>query len=253
MPVLVVEGVCQGLTRGKSWMPLLNGVSFNVERGELVAIVGGRLSGKTTLLSIAAGIVTPEAGSVRLGELELTTMSARRRERLRGRDHQLVWLNRVGMSQKLEVARMVGWSVAFRRGGKDAVRRSGQMLERVGALDCAHKRWAELSPWQQLRVGLARAFVASPRLVIVDDLLDGLGSPATTEASRLLRSLIAEAEPRCGVLMSTSDRDSAMFADRVWSLGAGGKLTPTRGHRDSEADIVPLRGRDKGGGSRRTG
>jgi ABC-type phosphate/phosphonate transport system ATPase subunit len=127
------------------------------------------------------------------------------------------------------------------------------MLERVGALDCAEKRWADLSPWEQLRVGLARAFVADPKLVVVDDLLDALGPPATTEASRLLRSLIAESESRCGVLMSVSDRDSAIYADRAWSLGNGGRLTPTSGHHDSEADIIPLRQRGENGGSRRVG
>jgi putative ABC transport system ATP-binding protein len=243
MPVLVVAGVCRGLSRGASWRPLLSDVSFEVERGEVVAIVGGRLSGKTTLLEIAAGIATPEDGSVRLGERELTGMSERKRAHLRGRDHEIAWLNRAGMSQKLEVAKIVGWSLALRRGCKETERRAGQMLERVGALDCAHKRWSDISPWQQLLVGLARAFVASPNLVVIDDLLDALGSRATEEASSLLRSLIAEAEPGCGVLMSASDRDSAVFADRVWSLGSGGKLTPTSGHRSSQADILPLRRR----------
>jgi putative ABC transport system ATP-binding protein len=244
VPVLVVVGVCEGSSSGESWAPLLSDVSFEVGCGELVAIVGGRLSGKTTLLEIAAGIRAPEGGSVRLGELELAGMSERERARVRGRE--LVWLNRAGMSQRLEVAKIVGWPLALQRGRRETERRARQMLERVGALDCAHKRWADLSPWQQLLVGLARAFAAAPRLVVIDDLLDALGSHATTEASRLLRSLIAEAESRCGVLMSASDRDSAVFADRVWSLGSGGKLTPTSGHRDSEADVLPLRRRRAG-------
>ena len=251
MPVLVVAGVCQGLSAGAGWAPLLRDASLEVERGEVVAVVGGRLSGKTTLLKIAAGIVTPEAGSVRLGEHELTGMSERERVRLRGRE--LVWLNRVGMSQPLEVVKIVGWPLAMRRGRRETERRAGEMLERVGALDCARKRWADLSPRQQLLVGFAQAFAASPKVVIIDDLLDALGSRATKEASDLLRSLIAEAEHRCGVLMSVSDRDSAVFADRAWSLDGGGKLTPTSGHSNSHAQILPLRRRDEGGGSRRAG
>jgi putative ABC transport system ATP-binding protein len=249
--VLVVVGVCQGLSAGSSWAPLLGGASFEVERGEVVAVVGGRLSGKTTLLKIAAGIVLPEAGSVCVGGRELTGMSERERVRLRGRE--LVWLNRAGMSQPLEVVKIVGWPLAMRRGRGEAERRALQMLERVGALDCARKRWADLSPRQQLLVGFAQAFAASAEVVIIDDLLDALGSRATKEASDLLRSLMAEAEPRCGVLMSASDRDSALFADRVWSLGGGGKLTPTSGHRGVDAEILPLRRRDEGGGSRRVG
>ena len=246
MSVLVVEGVCLGLSRGGSWMPLLSGVSFDVEGGEIVGIVGGRLSGKTTLLAIAAGIQLPEGGVVRLGDRELTSMSGKKRTHLRGRE--IVWLNRAGMGQPLRVVEIVGLRLAFLRGRREANRRAAQMLERVGALDCAHQRWADLSPWQQVLVGLAQAFVAAPLLVVVDDLLDALGPRATEEASDLLRSLMAEAETRCGVLMSASDRDSAVFADRVWELGRGGKLTPTIGHRDSNADILPFPGRTRTAG-----
>lgn len=253
MAVLLVAGVCEGSSRGSGWVPLLEDVSFEVESGEVVAIVGGRRSGKTTLLEIAAGIRTPEEGSVRVGGLELAGISERQRTPLRGGGGEIVWLNRVGMEQKLKVTKIVGWPLAFRRGRREAERRACAMLERVGALECANERWGDLSPWQQLLVGFARAFAGSASLVVIDDLLDALGSPATTEASRLLRSLMAEAEPPCGVLMSASDRDSALFADRVWSLGTGGKLTPTSGHHNSEAEIVPLRQRTEGGGSRRAG
>jgi predicted ABC-type transport system involved in lysophospholipase L1 biosynthesis ATPase subunit len=243
--VLVVEGVCLGRSRGASWVPLLSDVSFDVERGELVAIVGGRRAGKTTLLEIAAGVATSERGSVRLGKHELTRMPERKRVRLRGRE--VVWLGRVGMSQQLQVVRIVGWPLSLTCGRREAQRRAGGMLERVGALDLASKRWAELSPWEQVLVGLARGFVASPEVVVVDDLLDGLGSDRTTQASRLARSLIAESASRPGLLMSASDRDSAVFADRVWSLGEG-KLTPTSGHKRSQADVLPLRRRQQESG-----
>jgi putative ABC transport system ATP-binding protein len=249
--VLVVAGVCQGSSGGDGWVPLLSDVSFDVERSEVVAIVGGRLSGKTTLLKIAAGITTPETGSVQLCQREISRLSERERVRLRGRE--LVWLNRAGMEQRLEVSKIVGWPLAVHRGRKETERRAGQMLERVGALDCAHQRWADLSPWQQLLVGFAQAFAGNPAIVVIDDLLDALGARATKTASDLLRSLIAEAEPRCGVLMSACDRDSALFADRVWSLERGGKLSPTSGHHNTQADILPLRRRDEGGGSRRVG
>jgi ABC-type lipoprotein export system ATPase subunit len=235
---LVVAGVFQGLWKGGSWVPLLNDVAFEVERGEVVGIVGGRLSGKTTLLKIAAGITAPESGSVQLAERELTTLPERKRQRLRG--SEISWLNRAGMSQKLEVSKIVGWLLAGDRGCRATEHRAIEMLERVGAHDCVGQRWPDLSQWQQVLVGFAQAFAGSPDLVIVDDLLDALGPRKTEEASRLLRSLIAESENRCGVLMSASDRDSAVFADREWSLGHRGKLTPTTGHHNTNADILPF-------------
>ena len=238
MAVLVVAGVSQGLARGKGWVPLLRDASFDVEVGEVVAIVGDRWSGKTTLLRIAAGMKIPEKGSVRLGDLELTGLSDRERTDLLGRE--VVWLSRRGMSLGLEVVKIVGWPLALRRGRREIERRAAEMLERVGAQECARQRWGDLSPWQQVLVGFAQAFVASPRLVLIDDLLDALGSRATEEASDLLRSLIEETEPRCSVVMSASDFESAIFADRIWSLRSGGKLEPTSGHRATHADIIPF-------------
>lgn len=251
MPVLAMVKVCQGALGGGSWVPVLNDASLDVERGEIVAVVGRRLSGKTTLLKIAAGIATPESGQVQLGARDLTKLPERERVRLRGRE--LIWLNRTGMEQRLQVSKIVGWPLALHRGRRETELRAGQMLERVGALDCAQERWADLSPWQQLLVGFAQAFAGNPEVVVIDDLLDALGTSATKAAAVLLRSLIAETEPRCGVLMSTCDRDSAVFADRTWSLEHGGGLTPTGGHHHTHADVLPLRRRAEGGGSRRMG
>jgi ABC-type lipoprotein export system ATPase subunit len=235
---LVVSGVSQGLARGKGWSPLLREVSFDVERGEVVGIVGERWSGKTTLLKIAAAMKTPEQGSVRLGDLELTGLSDRERTGLLG--DELVWVSRTGMSLGLQVAKIVGWPLALHRGRRETERRAAAMLERVGAQQCAQQRWGDLSPLQQVLVGFAQAFIASPRLIVIDDLLDALGSRATEEASDLLRSLIEESKSRPGVLMSASDFESAIFADRIWSLRAGGTLEPTSGHRDTHAEIIPF-------------
>lgn len=107
-----------------------------------------------------------------------------------------------------------------------------------------------LSSPQRVLVGLARAFAGSPQVVVIDDLLDGLGGSATEETSDLLRSLIEESEPSCGVLMSTSDIESAMFADRVWSITGRHSLKLMAG-RHTEGKIVPFPDRDgtRAGGS----
>ncbi len=246
MSGLVVAGVSQGFLRGpsKRWVQVLNDVSFGVERGEVVGIVGGRLSGKTTLLEIGAGLRVPERGSVQLGDLELTGLPERRRASLRG--GEIMWLNRAGMSQKLAVSKIVGWPLAKHRGRRATERRAAEMLERVGAAHCARKHWDDLSRWEQVLVGFAQGFVGEPRIIVIDDLLDALGTPWTEEASDLLRSLIEEAGRSCGVLMSASDRDSVVLADRVWSLEQNGKLIPTTGHRGSNADVLPFRPRAQG-------
>ena len=88
-------------------------------------------------------------------------------------------------------------------------------------------------------VGLARAFAGSPSLVVIDDLLDVLGPRHTQAASDLLRSLIDTTDPRCFALMSVSDLDSALFADRTWRLTRKGTLSEWTGQR-SEGNVFPF-------------
>lgn len=239
-PVLVLSAVTQGYSQGKSWRPAVSEASLIVELGEIVAVIGGRLSGKTTLLRIAAGVITPEAGSVRLAETELTKLSERARGKLRGRE--IMWLNRVGMSENLRVSKIVGFSLQDCRGRGEQKRRVEEALERVGAAHCAEQCWGDLSRFEQVLVAYAQVFAGQPQLVVIDDLLDSLGEHRTQQASDLLRSLIEDAGRRFGVLMSASDRESALFADRAWSL-EDGRLVPTAGHRDLDRDVLVFRRR----------
>lgn len=240
--MVVLRGVRKGFSRGgREWVSVLEGVSLEVAAGEVAAIVGGRLAGKTTLLQLVAGMEAPEMGTIELAGRRLTALSRRRREHLLG--DVTVWMDRLGPAQEsVKAWRFVGWPLASERGRRYAEQRAVQMLERVGARECADRCWGELSNWQRMLVGLARAFAGSPRVVVLDDLLDTLGTPGTEEASDLLRSLMDEAQAPCAVLMSASDLESAMFADRIWSL-RNGKLTPLAGHQTHDADIIALRTR----------
>lgn len=251
---LRVEGVWKSYLRGGQWTEVFKDVTFEVEGGEVVAVTGSRLEGKTTLLKISAGMLPPDKGSVSLGGQELTGCRDRQRSQLLGR--QIVWIDRDGPGLNVEVSKLVGWPLALHgRHRRDAEQAAAQALERVGARECLGRRWGELSNWQRVLVGLARAFAGTPRLVVVDDLLDALGGPATEEASDLLRSLVEESEPRCGVLMSASDMESAMFADRVWSITRKRTLKLMSGRLAGEGEILvfPDRDRLRAGGSRGVG
>jgi putative ABC transport system ATP-binding protein len=237
--VLRVEGVSKGFSRGGRWLGVVSGVSFGVGRGEVVAVVGSRLEGKSTLLKIAAGMERPDEGCVSLGGLSLTGLRDRSRARLLG--HEIVWIDRDGPELGVEVSRFVGWPLALHgHGRREAERVAARALERVGARECVGRSWGELSNWQRVLVGLARAFAGAPRVVVIDDLLDALGPRATEQASDLLRSLIEESEPRCGVLMSASDMESAMFADRVWSITRKGALKALSGRPSDDAAVIPF-------------
>jgi len=264
---LSIEGVRKGFSHGRQWAGVLEGVSFEVLPGEIVAIVGGRLGGKTTLLKLAAGMERPDEGSVSLGSRRL----AERRHRswwarLLGREivwvgrdgpeREIVWIDRNGPDFDVEVSKFVGWQLALRgRGRRNAEQAAVRALEHVGAKECVGRRWRELSDWQRVLVGLAGAFAGSPRLVVIDDLLDvdAFGSRATEEASDLLRSLVEESEPRCGVLMSVSEIESAVLADRVFTLTRKGTLKALSGPLGDDAEVIPFPSHAKGQGSRGMG
>jgi putative ABC transport system ATP-binding protein len=255
--LLRVLGVSKGYSRG-GWTGVLEGVSLDVGPGEIVAVVGSRFTGKTTLLQIAAGIERPDKGQVFFDGRELGALRARQRTGLLG--HEILWMNRGGPAPDgLEVARWVGWSLALHgSGGRQAERAAEAALAGVGASECAGRKWDELSHWQQALVCCARVWAARPRLLVVDDLFDALGQTRTEEAADLLRSIVEESAPRCGVLMSVTESRAAMFADRIWTFTGRRGLKLMAGiaedHDPGEpAEVIQLDARRGGEGSRSVG
>ncbi len=133
------------------------------------------------------------------------------------------------------------------RGGSWRWRRSNASARR----GCAGQRWAELSNWERLLVGLARGIASSPKLLVVDDLMDGFGIGRTREAGELLLALVRELG--CGVLMSCSDLEAALVADRVWSLERG-RLTLLAEQGGELGEVIDFPGSARQShGSRRLG
>jgi putative ABC transport system ATP-binding protein len=219
--VLELVGVWKGFERGRQRVAVLQDVSLTVAAGEIVAVVGTRDQGKTTLLKLAAGVEQPDRGSVRVGGTELSGLKDRQLSALLRTEIGLATREGPGMRARmreyvgLQLAAGRRWGHPDRRLGKHERRlRIAETLDRLGVADCGDLRWSELSDWQRVRVELAQAIAPRPRLLLVDDLMDGLGLGKTQEASQLLRELSAKLD--CGVLMVVSDHASAAPADRVW-------------------------------------
>jgi predicted ABC-type transport system involved in lysophospholipase L1 biosynthesis ATPase subunit len=249
--LLVMSDVSKSYWRGQRLLRVLANVSLHVGRGEIVAVVGSRDEGKTTLLKIAAGIERPDDGRVILAGQDLAELSARARERLLG--CELAWIHRerpgVGWRAREYVA--LPHAMGRERGRRSARRMAHAALERVGADGCAEQRWGELSNWERMLVGFARAYASRPRLILIDDLLDGFGMLRTQEAGSLLRSIVEELG--CGVLMSASGMEATLVADSVWSFGRA-RLVPLTGALDAGAEVIDFpKGVGPGAGSRSMG
>jgi len=233
--LLALRRVGKGYRRGERRLRVLTDVSLALGRGEVGAVVGSRDEGKTTLLKIAAGIERPDSGQVGLEELDLAQLSDHERARLLG--VEIVWVSREGTGLPLEVIDHLALPLAMGRArGRRATRTQAlAALQRVGAADCARRRWSELSDWERVLVGLARAVACRPRLLVADSVVDGLGMRRTRQAGELLRELAEELQ--CGVLVSCTDLEVALLADRVWSLERG-RLSVLSEQEVTEAQII---------------
>jgi ABC-type lipoprotein export system ATPase subunit len=211
-PLLVMDGVGKSFRRGRRSWRVLKDVSFSVERCEMVGVVGARGEGKTTLLETAAGITLPDDGRVLFEGVDLA-MSHRddRADLLGGR---IAWIQGDG-AEAFGVQDYVGLPLAMGRGigMREADDRAMAALERLGIAHCARQTWDELSNWERVLAAFARGYASRPSLMLVDDLLDGLGARGTREAGELLLSFAAEL--RCAVLVAASDLESVLVADRV--------------------------------------
>ncbi len=236
--VLSLEGVEKGFSRGGEWTPVLADINLQLHAGEITAINAGRLQGKTTLLKIAAGIERPDKGTIHLQNQNITNTSDRHRSKLLG--HQITWIDRDGPGLPIQTTKYVGWPLTLHgHKRRQAETAAAQALTRVGAPQCATRHWNELSNHQRVLVGLARAFIANPTLIIIDDLLDALGYQATEQTSDLLRTLIDQNTPRPAVLMSTTDIESAIYADHIHHIT--GKHALQRLGRERAGEVIPRR------------
>jgi predicted ABC-type transport system involved in lysophospholipase L1 biosynthesis ATPase subunit len=196
------------------------GVDLAVAAGEFVGVLGGRGEGKTSLLEVAAGLCAPEAGSVWFEGRDLACCSEDERTALLG--DRIAWMPRADFAD-FRAVEYVALPVSMRGGGMAAAEeRAMAALRRVGVERCAHAGWEELSDWDRLMVVFARGYVTRPRLMVVDDLLDGLGAGGTREAGELLRAFAVELG--CGVLASASHLGALMAADRVFCFDGEGGL-----------------------------
>jgi ABC-type lipoprotein export system ATPase subunit len=237
LPALTLDGVTQRHRVGRHRTTVLDSVSFELWPGEIVALLGQRRSGKTTLLRIAAGIESPTAGTVRVGGATLSALrgSARAR-RLRAVGYvPKAWRVARGKPVLDHVALPL---LADGRPLLTALAKAHEALERVGAPHCAGASAEELTPGDEARAALAQALVREPRLLLVDEPGAMAAPDERDELLGLLRGLAAE-RPRLALLVTARDVAGVAGAGRVLTLDEGvlrGAVEPPR------ADVLPFPG-----------
>ncbi|HEX5598844.1 MAG TPA: ABC transporter ATP-binding protein [Micromonosporaceae bacterium] len=197
----------------------LDAVNLNVAAGELVAVTGPSGSGKSSLLAIAGALVTPESGLVRIEDVNVAALANNGRDRLRRERIGLVFQQAnllpslTALDQLLLVAHVSGTP------RQAAVARAHRLLDRVGLADKAGRRPHQLSGGERQRIGLARALMGEPALLLVDEPTSALDHDRGHAVVSLLRDITHE--QKVATVMVTHDLQYLQLTDRVVSMRDG--------------------------------
>ncbi|MFK4102522.1 ABC transporter ATP-binding protein [Streptomyces sp. NPDC019531] len=214
-----VEDIHRSFGEGAAAVHALRGVSFEVPRGELVALKGRSGSGKTTLLNVVGGLDLPDRGRVVLDGVDIAGLDEDGLLALR-RDRIGFVFQSFGLIPILTAAENVGVPMRLRRADARArEERVELLLALVGLADHAGQRPGELSGGQQQRVAIARALANNPALLVADEPTGQLDAETGHAVMELLRAVVHS--ENVTALVATHDATLLDLADRVLELGDG--------------------------------
>jgi len=220
MNVLTVNDLHLDYGHGATANPILKGVSMHLQRGEVVALLGPSGSGKTTLLRAVAGLESPKAGTIDIGERRVYDGSKKLELPAEARNLGLVFQSYALWPHKT-VFDNVAYGLKLRKmAARDIEPKVREVLAQLGLGHLGERFPHQLSGGQQQRVAIARALVYNPPVILLDEPLSNLDAKLREEARAFLRELIV----RLGLsaLMVTHDQAEAMaISDRILLLNNG--------------------------------
>jgi putative ABC transport system ATP-binding protein len=224
--LIEIRDIVKRYRQGDATITPLDGVDLDIDHGEFVALMGHSGTGKSTLLNLVAGIDRPDSGSITVAGTQITGLGRNRLAAWRARHigyifqtHNLVPVLTAYENVELPLL-LLPLSRSERR------RRVGVALEAVDLVDRADHLPRQLSGGQEQRVGIARAIVTDPTLVVADE---PTGSLDDTTSEQIM-DLLVEINRKLGttLLMVTHDRDVATIARRQLRLERGKILEEAR-------------------------
>ncbi len=217
--MLKVQNLTKEYNSGNKSLRVLDDVTFEVEQGETISIVGSSGSGKTTLLGLCAGLDRASNGSVELNGVSLDKLNEDERSALRNKHVGFIFQN-FQLIPTLTALENVMVPLEL-RGEKDAAKRSMELLIKVGLGDRHDHYPTQLSGGEQQRVSLARAFSNNPKILFADEPTGNLDE----ETSQKVEDLIFELNQASGttLVLVTHDLDLAAKTQKIIRL-KGGKV-----------------------------
>ncbi|WP_240230783.1 ABC transporter ATP-binding protein [Devosia lacusdianchii] len=257
-PLLVVDDLRVHYPLGKTLfkpgltLRALDGVSFTVNRGEVVGLVGESGSGKTTLGRAVLRLVEPTSGKVHLDGQDVTALSAKALKTLRSRMQIIFQDPYASLNPRMSVGQTLGEALMLHGIGtrKDRDQRIGELLEKVGLPANAAARFPhEFSGGQRQRIGIARALAVNPDFIVADEPVSALDVSIQAQIINLLQDLRKELGLSLlfighdlSVIEFLCDRVIVLYLGRVMEMGTATDLYAKPRHPYTRAllDAAPV-------------
>ncbi len=218
-PVIRVKDLYKVYKVGDTKVRALNGVSFDIYRGEFCAIVGASGSGKSTLLNMLAGLEKPTKGEIVIAGEHMETKSENALVAFR-RNHIGFIFQSFNLLPTMTAVENIALPLTFQ--GMDKEKRTKlakQAIKMVGLQKYSRHKPTQMSGGQQQRIGVARALVVNPEIIFADEPTGNLDSKTSEEIMGLMRKVVVENNQT--LIMVTHDNHLAEYADRIFHIKDG--------------------------------
>ena len=190
----------------------LDGLDFDIYKGEFVAIVGASGSGKSTLLNMLAGLEKPTRGEIEIGRVHIEKMTERQLVSFRREKVGFIF-QAYNLLNTMNALENVALPLSFRGvSRRQRLKEARKYMDLVGVGGQARHMPNQMSGGQQQRVGIARALVVKPQIIFADEPTGNLDSKTTMEVLRLMQKIVREQDQT--LVMVTHDNNLASYADR---------------------------------------
>ncbi len=217
MEILKVENLVKTYKEGKDEFNAVDDISFSVEKGEFVAVVGASGSGKSTLMHMIGGVDRPTSGKIYIDGKEINTMDNNKLAIFRRRQIGIVYqfYNLIPiLTSEENIALPI--ELDGRKPDKDRIE---EVMERLGILDKRNSLPNELSGGQQQRVAIARAIINNPTILLADEPTGNLDTGAADEIVKIFK--MTNKNYRQTIIMITHNPEIAKEADRILRIKDG--------------------------------
>ena len=229
------DEVCKYYQMGDTLVKAADHVSFKINKGEFVAIVGQSGSGKSTCMNIIGCLDVPTSGTYHLGGIDVSTMDDDQQAEIRNRMLGFIF-QQYNLIPKLNVLENVELPLLYAGlPASERKERARSALERVGLGDKCKNLPAQLSGGQQQRVSIARALAGNPSVILADEPTGALDSRTGRDVLNFLQKLNAEGDT---VVLITHDNSIAVRAKRIVRLQDGRIIYDGDAH-DPQAVVQP--------------